>query len=273
MRENARSPIILYRVPDQVSSQIIYEQPLNERIRAFLRLEFLFKWTRHHLAQPSPWDSRAALASILDILSILSRTELKSELIKELERHAVKLSRLERNPEVDRDRLESVLDELDALVDNLHTVNGQIAQDLKHNDFLVSIRQRGAIPGGTCDFDLPAYHYWLQLPADQRQRDLAAWFVNFETVAKSIRLILQLTRESSQPQKEIAAGGFFQRNLDPAIPCQMVRVALPVDSPYYAAISGGRHRFTVRLLEQNSDQDRAVQATEDVEFHLSCCVV
>jgi len=256
-----------------VSSQIIYEQPLNERTRAFLRLEFLFNWARYHLEQPSLWDSRAALASILDILSILSRTDLKSELIKELERHAAKLSRLELNPDVDKQRLENVLDELDSLIDNLHTPNGQLAKDLKHSDFLVSIQQRGAIPGGTCDFDLPAFHYWLQSPADIRQRDLGNWFANFETVAKSIRLILQLTRESSRPQKELATGGLFQRNLDPAIPYQLVRVALPDSSPYYAVISGGRHRFTVRLLKQNSYQERAVQTTEDVEFHLSCCVV
>ena len=45
-----------------VHGKITYEQPLNERVRTFLRLEFLFKQVKHHLhgrtrGQPTPWGA------------------------------------------------------------------------------------------------------------------------------------------------------------------------------------------------------------------------
>ncbi len=256
-----------------MSSNIIYEQPLNERIRAFLRLEFLFQQTRHHLGGPTPWDSRAALTGILEILSILNRSDLKTEVMKELERHTSTLARLEKNPEVDRKRLGQLLDELDVLIDRLHAINGQIGAHLKLNELLSSVHQRSAIPGGTGDFDLPNYHYWLEQPAEQRRQDLAAWFASFDTIAQSIELIMRLTRESSVAHKELAQSGFFQKGLDLNVPCQMVRVILPAGSPYFAEVSGGRHRFTVRLLEPRSADARPVQTRNDVEFRLACCII
>jgi len=30
-------------------------------------------------------------------------------------------------------------------------------------------------PGGTSEFDLPSYHYWMHRPVDARRADLVAW--------------------------------------------------------------------------------------------------
>ena len=38
---------------------------------------------------------------------------------------------------------------------------GKVGLHLRDNDWLMTIKQRTAIPGGVCEFDLPAYHYWL----------------------------------------------------------------------------------------------------------------
>ena len=256
-----------------MSQKVIYEQPLNERIRAFLRLEFLFQQIRHHLAGDTPWDSRAALASLLDIMSIFGRSDLKSEVMKELERHTANLSRLEHNPDVDRTQLAELLDEMDTLIDQLHAHSGPVGANLKTIEFLSAIQQRSSIPGGLCDFDLPAFHFWLERPAEERLRDLVGWLDNFDVIGRGIGLILRLTRGSTLFREYTAETGFFQRSLDPNIPCQMVRVALPAGSPYYAEISGGRHRFTVRFLRQPSTSERAVQASADVKFELACCVI
>jgi len=256
-----------------VSQKAIYEQPLNERIRAFLRLEFLFQQVQHHLAGTSPWDSRATLASLLDIMSIFGRSDLKSEVMKELERHTANLSRLEKNPDVDRSQLVGLLDEMDLLIDQLHAHSGPVGAHLKSNEFLSAIQQRSAIPGGLCDFDLPAFHFWLERPPEERLRDLKHWLSSFEVMGRGITLILHLTRGSTLFREFTAETGFFQRALDPNIPCQMVRVALPSGSPYYAEISGGRHRFSVRLMHQPVTNERAVQAPIDVKFELACCII
>jgi len=256
-----------------VEKKILYEQPLNERIRTFLRLEYLFKQAGHHLKGNSQWDSRATLTCILEILAIFSNTNLKSEVLKELERHSANLRRLEHNPDIDYSQLSGLLGDIEVHMDKMHRIDGQIASALKNSEFLASIRQRSAIPGGTCDFDLPAFHYWLQQPARERTRDLALWLDNFDAIGQAIQLIMSLTRNSTRLKPTLAAGGIYQRTLDPNLPCQMVRIALPQGRPYYAELSGGRHRFTARFLEFSTAGDRARQTVQDVEFELACCVI
>jgi cell division protein ZapD len=259
--------------PLPVSKKILYEQPLNERVRTFLRLEYLFKQAAHHLSHDSEWDSRATLICILDMLAIFGNTNLKSEVLKELERHSSNLKRHEQNPDIDHTHLHGLLDKITAHMDSMHQINGQIASELRSSEFLLSIRQRSAIPGGTCDFDLPAFHYWLKQPAKNRSRDLASWLGNFDEIGQSIQLILSLTRESTPMKPTLAQGGIFQRSLDPNLPFQLVRIALPAGLPYYAELSGGRHRFTVRFLQFSISGDRSQQTDQDVEFDLACCVI
>jgi cell division protein ZapD len=259
--------------PLPVSKKILYEQPLNERVRTFLRLEYLFKQAAHHLSRDSEWDSRATLICILDMLAIFGNTNLKSEVLKELERHSGNLKRHEQNPDIDHTHLHGLLDKITAHMDSMHQINGQIASELRSSEFLLSIRQRSAIPGGTCDFDLPAFHYWLKQPAKTRSRDLASWLGNFDEIGQSIQLILSLTRESTPMKPTLAQGGIFQRSLDPNLPFQLVRIALPAGLPYYAELSGGRHRFTVRFLQFSISGDRSQQTDQDVEFDLACCVI
>lgn len=256
-----------------MQNRIIYEQPLNERIRTLLRLEYLFKQGNHFLGETSVWDSRAMLLTILEIGSIFSRGDLKGELMKELERHGATLARLESNPDVDHRRLGEILNKLDSLIDRLHVMSGQFDHAIKNSEFLNSVKQRSAMPGGTCDFDLPALHYWLERPAEVRIRNLQAWFRSFAIIHEAVTLILHLTRQSSVPVNERAEGGFFQKSLDPNIPCQMVRVAVPSNLPFFPEISGGKHRFSIRFLEQPNLDTRAAQTTADVDFQLTCCII
>ena len=252
---------------------VIYEQPLNERIRTFLRLEFLFAQSAQHLRDESEWGSRCTLASLLDIISIFGRTDLKTEVLKELDRHASTLTKLKQNPEVDSGRLEQILSDLGKLGGQLHKIGGPIAADLKDNEFLSSIRQRTAIPGGTCDFDLPNYHFWLQQPAQKRNRDLTDWLGRFASVGQAVQLILQLVRDSTILKPVRAESGFFQKTLDSNHPVQLVRVEVDKKIPCYAEISGGRHRFTVRFLEISKEAGHIKQTSDDIDFRLGCCII
>jgi cell division protein ZapD len=259
--------------PLKAPEKVLYEQPLNERIRTFLRLEYLFKQASYHLPRESEWDSRATLTCILEILDIFGNTNLKSETLKELERHSAGMKRHAQNPDIDHAQLSSLLSEIGARMEGMHQVNGQIANQLKASEFLVSIRKRCAIPGGTCDFDLPAFHYWLKQPSKNRTRDLALWLGHFDAIGQAIQLILQLTRNSTAMQLTLANGGVYQRTLDPNRPCQLVRIALSPELPYFAELSGGRHRFTARFMMFPNAAARGKQTDQDVEFELACCVI
>lgn len=219
------------------------------------------------------WHSQAALDTILDIQNLLGRNDVKTEVLKELERHTANLARLEQNPDVDRARLAEILDELDMLIDRMYSNSQPLGHELKQNEFLIAIRQRSVIPGGTCDFDLPGYHHWLQRPSEDRIRDLSTWLSAFDVLRQAITIILGLIRESSGSKHVVAEQGFFQRSMDPNSPCQILRVTLPEEVPYFPEISGGKHRFTIRFLQLPTMAERPVPVLEDIEFLLCCCAV
>jgi len=256
-----------------VANTITYEQPLNERVRTFLRLEHLFDREDHFLAQTSEWDSRASLSLLLDIIDMLARSDVKTELIKEMERHVVTLSNLKINPGVDLERLKIILDNINLNLEVLRDSACQPGQILRQDELVTSIKQRSSIPGGSCNFDLPAYHHWLQHSTAKRNNDLDKWREDLLIIKKSIRLVLHMIRNSANPVIEQAVNGFFQKPIEGNVACQMIRVLLPDESVYFPEISGGKHRFTVRFLEQGSTYERPVQTKHSIEFELHCCIL
>ena len=106
------------------AAPIVYEQPLNERMRTFLRLEFLYTQATYHSESPNPWSSRAAVSSLLEILAITARGDSRSEVLKELERHVNVLKEYQTKTGVDPARLKSLMSNLVKLRNDLSTVGG-----------------------------------------------------------------------------------------------------------------------------------------------------
>lgn len=257
-----------------MSNTITYEQPLNERIRVFLRLDFLFQQIGYTMHGDSAWDNRASTSTLIKILDVLGRGrgDIKTEIIKELEKQTASLTRLQPAQNVDHTLLNTILENLNGCTKHLSAIKGRIGNELYNNELLKAIIQRSSIPGGTCNFNLPAYHYWLQLPAATRAHQFAQWMETLDAVRLSVSLLLELLRESAQPQIEIAPGGKFQKDLDTKIDHQLVQVTVPKQAPYFAEISGNKHRFSVRFMETNI-AERPRQTAQDVEFHLTCCAL
>lgn len=254
-----------------MSEGLVFEHPLNERIRSFLRLEHLFDKIEYRLHGQREWDSREALANLIDIADQLARSDLKGELIKELERHAGTLARLQENPAVDSQRLTTTLQDIYRLLERLRGPDCQPGQTLRTDELVNAIKQRSAIPGGSCSFDLPAYHHWLRQPAERRSADLDRWFKDLKIIQEAVNYTLAMLRNSATPTHVQATGGVFQQSLGTTISYQLLRIIEQPDSPYFPEISGGRHRFTVRFMSQNDTLSRPVQTQDDVEFELHCC--
>lgn len=250
---------------------ITYEQPLNERIRTLLRLEELLHRFGYLVSGEHRWESHGALTTLLEIVELAGRGDLKSELMKELERQIANLERLADQPHVDQSQLQQIIDRQRDMVDRLSAMPGQPDQHLRSNEFLNGIKKRTAIPGGTCAFDLPSYHYWLARPPRERFQQLKEWVQPFELVQEATDLILMLIRESAAPARKTAERGFYQQSLDPETPYQMVRVQTADDAPWYPEISAGKHRFAIRFMTYQDPAERPVQSEEDLPFDLTCC--
>lgn len=251
---------------------LAFEQPLNERVRTFLRLETLFAQYAHHAQDDSEWGLRASLHCLLDILTLVSRSDLKGEIVKELSEQHATLTQLAAREGVDQDRLRRTLNEIDSAMNALNSLTSQFAQQtLRDNEFLVSILNRATIPGGTCGFDLPLLHHWLALPHDRARKDMHAWFADLGAFDEAIRVYLRLLRASTDAAEHRAANGIYVYSPDRIY--ALVRVLMPRASGIFPEISAGRHRFSIRFLHCSDVNQRPMAVEGDVTFRLQCCVL
>jgi cell division protein ZapD len=254
-----------------VATQTIFEHPLNERVRTFLRLEHLFDKVDFFMPQFDPWATRVAVEALIELAGITSRSDMKGEILKELERNQTALNRVASQPGVDPTTLHRVLGDLERAASELQAMTSPIGQLAREDELLKAVAQRSSIPGGACSFDLPHYFHWLVQTPERRQSRLERWLADLRPADSAIRLVLSLARTSAPPRQATATGGFFQEALDPRAPAQMVRVGLPVGGGLYPEISGHKNRFSIRF-KSLAGRDRASQTAEEVHFRLTCCV-
>ncbi|SAL50768.1 Cell division protein ZapD [Caballeronia sordidicola] len=248
---------------------ILYEYPFNERIRTLLRLEDLFERFTFFLTQEDPREHHAALTTLFEIAEVAGRTDLKADLMKELERQRQTLAPFRGNPGIEQEALESVLGEIEQTLAGLGQMQGKTGQHLADNEWLASIRSRTIIPGGTCRFDLPSYFAWQQCPAEQRRGDIAKWVTPMLPLRDAATIVLRLARESGQASKVMAMQGSYQQMLSGRT-YQLMQVRVPSDTRLIPEASANKYMLWVRFTVQDGDlRPRAVDA--DIPFHLTLC--
>lgn len=248
---------------------IVYEYPFNERIRTLLRLEDLYEKFKFFVHQEHPLQHHVALATIFDMLEVAGRADLKSDLLQELERQKQSLMAYRSNPNVAAEALDAVLAELDSVSGALVAAQGRTGQNVRDNEWLMSIRGRTIIPGGASEFDLPSYHAWQQRPGAQREADIMKWFAPLAPLFEALSLVLRLLRDSGGPATMLATGGSYQQMLQGKV-YQMLRLSIDETLGAIPEISANKYMLWVRFTTQDGDcKPKALE--EDVSFELTLC--
>src|SRR3954466_11222073 len=256
---------------EEETGSLVFEQPLNERMRTFLRIDFLYNQALYHNEIASQWGSRAAMGSLIDILAITTRGDVRSDVLKELERHLGTLTEFQSKPGVDPERLRNLVGNLQRLRGELMNAGSAFLQPLRDSEFLSAIKHRSAIPGGTCEFDLPDYYYWLSQPDETRTQTFNEWLGLLRPLCDAIAELLWLTRANGRARQEVAKGGSFNITFDRDTPIQLLRISLPRATGLYRENSGSHDRCSLRFLTWNGLTARPTQSESDVPFVLSCC--
>ncbi len=249
---------------------VLYEYPFNESIRTMLRLEHLFGRLGLLMGRDAAIDHHFALATVFEIMDVAARADLKSDLLKELERHRNQLQGYRGNPQISEAVLDEVVGRIDHAFAGLNQLAGKAGQNLTSNDWLMSIRSRINIPGGTCEFDLPAYYAWQQHPAEQRRADLSRWTSSLMPLAEALHVLLGLLRDSGTPQRVVALSGQFQQSLPAGRSYHLMRVRIDGDTQLVPEISGHRLMAMVRILHPDAE-GRLKPSANDTEFELTLC--
>ncbi|MBI5430494.1 MAG: cell division protein ZapD [Nitrosomonadales bacterium] len=250
---------------------ISYEYPLNEKVRTLLRLEDLFSRMAHFTNLSHSNDHHAAMSTLFEILEVVSRADLKSELLQELERQRRVLSSLHNNPAISEAALDAILGEIDQVSANLLGMSGKIGQHLRENEWLMGIKQRAVMPGGTCEFDLPSYHYWQEQDVNLRRENLRAWLAPLLPLEAGSKIVLQLLRESGKVFHFIAHQGSFQQMQGGRI-AQMLRVRLSSELACIPEVGANKYAINIRFIAANYAAKSAL-LDQDVPFELTFCSI
>ncbi|KNZ32460.1 MAG: cell division protein ZapD [Methylibium sp. NZG] len=250
---------------------IRYEFPFNESIRTLLRLEHLFDRLGQLVVRDAALDHHHALATLFEIMDVAARADLKSDLLKDLERQRARLNGYRDNPSVSQPVLDDMVSRIDAAFKALNQMPGKAGAALTANEWLMSIRSRIHIPGGTCGFDLPAYFAWQQFDAPRRRSDLLRWAASLMPLAEALRLLLTLLRDSGSPHTVLAVAGLYQQSLPPGRTCQLLRLRLNGAPELVPEISGHRLMVSVRLMQQDAE-GRLKPSTADTPMELTLCL-
>jgi cell division protein ZapD len=247
-----------------------YDYPFNERIRTFLRVEDLFAKVLYNIEAKHEYQHHNALLTLLQILDIVDRSELRSDLMQELSRQRMVMEALQGNPAIASQKLAEILNEIDTATDALRAENTKLGQTLRTNEWLMSIKQRAGIPGGVCEFDLPSYHYWLGLGEDRRQQDLKTWLNPLVPMHNAIVIILRILRGSGSTTKLVAADGAYQQMLGGSKPAQMLKIDIPDNLTCFPEVSANKYAINIRFNILDFTQ-KPQKYDEDVNFTLTLC--
>jgi cell division protein ZapD len=251
--------------------EIVFEHPLNERVRNWLRLEEMSLRLRVLAGRDTRVDHMYALTTLFDIVELISRVDMKSDMLQELERQRQFWLAQDSNPMVSQEALNSFVTSIERIAGALREIIGKPGQHLRDIDWLMNVKQRATIPGSLCEFELPYFRIWLDRDGADRVRDIEQWFAPMVCLQEAAQWLLRLLRESNQPEMLRAENGQFQRSVLSARPPQLVRVMTDAQFHLVPEVSANRYQIGLRFFRLVNNM--RVLINEPVNFSLQQCVL
>lgn len=251
---------------DIVKTVVLYEHPLNERIRNYLKLEQLFVQAYQCSPETITTNYAVFFNALFTIIDTLERNDVRGELIKDLEKLEQHLIVWSQSPNIDGSALQETLKQVVNLVCQLKVTYPTWFQ-LKDDKLLSGIKQRFAIQGGSSTFDLPQLQFWLNQSTETVKANMAHWLNLLEQVNQAIAIVLKFIRQRSEFKHITTESGFFQDNGEGLL---LLRIKVDDKANYYPTVSGNRFRYSIRFMCpcEKSGRKYSNQATS---FELSRC--
>lgn len=242
---------------------ITFEYPLNEKIRSYLRFEFLFVQIQQSILFAHKSDSFAFFKAFFELLELSERCDIRHDLTKDLRQLSAQMSCWLGRENVNDNAVQELLCEIELLTNAVLAMPKQLSH-FKTNRFLNSVKQRFSIPGGSCNFDLPQLHFWLSSDLEKRQLESQTWLSHFTDLEKALTLFLKMKRSQGIHTEQITQSGFYQGETENS---SFIVIEVEKKLGLYPVISGHKNRFSVRFINAD-DHSNSVLNTP---FHQIIC--
>lgn len=249
---------------------IVYEYPLNERVRILMRLEHLGNTLEELLRRGDALSHHHALDTMFQIADVCEqRTDLKSEILKELERYRQTILSYKGIESLEQ-RVNQLLTQIDQCYSDFNAQSGNLSAELNSHEWLLSVRGRIHIPAGLCAFDHPSYFTWQHQSSEQRGRDMQIWMQALQPIMACVRLLMRLLRDTEVAQKVMTQEGIYQQSLNTGKNYQLLRVSMQPNMQLVPAISAHRLMVTIRMMRLEGEK---MQPAGNVQagFELALC--
>lgn len=251
---------------------ILYEYPFNERVRNLLRLEDQFDRLFFFAQQEDARAQHTALGILFEITDAVmrgsGRSDMRTELLHELERQRQMLLTLREHPAVETEVLDATLTHLQNTLNAL-TTQAKPADVLRQNEWLVSLRSRLVIPGGVCEFDMPSYYAWQHKPVTERLEDIRNWCAPLLPLYDALALALRLLRQNGETIQANAERGIYQQSPNGKA-YQLLRLRLPDDARVFPEISANKYSISIRFSTQDGS-GKPAPINDAIPFELTLC--
>ena len=247
-----------------------YELPLNERLRTFMRIEFLYSRLKYFVSNlDDNWQTRTVIHTLLEIYSILSRTDVRREVLADLDRYIMQMQRFQSAPDADNNMVNNVLEDLDLIKNQVMDIGTDYLLKLREDEFIASLLHRHTLPGGKAEFDMPKYKFFLESDKKDVAIQINNWIDIVRPICEGIDKLMWIIRESNEPIATVAVGGQYNHQIERRTQISLVRI-ITNNTNIYPEISGGRHLIAVRFCYLNKD-GLYIQFEDNVEFKISLC--
>ena len=243
----------------------LYEEPVQEKIRKFIKIEFLLNKIYYFKGKDDKSENYIALLALCELYEILSRSDIKSELIREIETQNSYFQLIKEMPQADSSKLNSVLEKQNILLKLIYSNEVNYLDHLGRDILFKTILKNCFTQLQPASID-----FWLSRDILIRETQIDLWLEPLIFIKRSIDFILEIVRKSGRFEDRMAEKGFFIEKLDPKKNVLLVRVTLTSDLYYYPQISVGKQRLTIMFMTKD-DKNNLVPYQEDLSFILTTC--
>ena len=249
---------------------VTYELPINEKARNFLKMEYFYSQIDACVVGEK-LDSGATVSLLIELSDFINRSDLRKDLITELERVANAFRGFSGNPQVDPNNLEKVIATIKDSLTTLKSRDYKPGNCLKADELIHQVRQKNSSQKGVAKFDLPRFYFWSNLSQEEKILQIEKWMSDILLLKNANTLMLEIIRGSSVTSFETALEGFFQRSLDKEKVSYLLRFSLPMSLPVFPEASGGKHRFTVRFFHHYDTSSKPKQTSDAIHLQVQIC--
>ncbi|MGQ8364785.1 cell division protein ZapD [Glaciecola sp. 1036] len=246
----------------------LYEFPLCEKVRNYLRLEQLFQQLKEARHAKTAHQHLYFFKTLFDLIELIERLDLRTDFVRDIDSQERNLVHWSQHPDIDKDALDRALKSLHKLLGEIKQIN-KLGSGIKEERFLSNIRQRFAIPGGVTSFDLPSLFCWIRQPQENKDQEIDRWISHLNLVEESVTLIMTFLRERGRFETVIGKNGFYQGNV--ADKAELIRVQCDNTQGYYPVLSGNTYRYGIKFMRLHPEAGTTGAVANNISFELARC--